>query len=213
MKMRTGRQQVTLRDLVDEAKKRNVFLFVCSVGLSYLMSCKFFVLELCSENVLIWNCVQKLSLVVQIFWIYVCSYIQGCRLYGWYVENLTSHEKKGLKLIDSPLSCGVKRASEGSLTARKLWNHVQMKLLSMLVQFFQKLYVIKGGCGAAVHIAYAAEAMALIWSSIGIGYKNLFLSTKDGEGTSWGRVEEYSFADMNGFRGEWSSYAPTFISM
>ncbi|KAM0037778.1 hypothetical protein Hdeb2414_s0013g00407231 [Helianthus debilis subsp. tardiflorus] len=36
--MRTGRQQVTLWDLVDEAKKRNVFLFVCSVGLSYLMS-------------------------------------------------------------------------------------------------------------------------------------------------------------------------------
>ncbi|KAJ0553328.1 hypothetical protein HanRHA438_Chr08g0347821 [Helianthus annuus] len=87
-------------------------------------------------------------------------------------------EKKGLKLIDSPLSCGVKRASEGSLTVRKLWNHVQMKLLSMLVQFFQKLYVIKGGCGAGVHIAYAAEAMALIWSSIGIGYKNLFYRQK-----------------------------------
>ncbi|KAJ0735870.1 hypothetical protein HanPI659440_Chr11g0437211 [Helianthus annuus] len=53
-----------------------------------------------------------------------------------------------------------------------------MKLLSMLVQFFQKLYVIKGGCGAGVHIAYAAEAMALIWSSIGIGYKNLFYRQK-----------------------------------
>ncbi|CAA6665972.1 unnamed protein product [Spirodela intermedia] len=34
--MRTGRQ--TMRDLLDEAKKRIVLLFVCVVGLSYLMS-------------------------------------------------------------------------------------------------------------------------------------------------------------------------------
>ncbi|MFS7977165.1 hypothetical protein Hanom_Chr11g01037451 [Helianthus anomalus] len=44
VKMRTGRQQVTLQDLVDEAKKRNVFLFVSSVGLSYLMS---YILDIC----------------------------------------------------------------------------------------------------------------------------------------------------------------------
>ncbi|KAF5758209.1 putative Phox domain, sorting nexin, PX domain superfamily [Helianthus annuus] len=36
--MSSGRQQVTVRDLVDEAKKRIVFLFMCGVGLSYLMS-------------------------------------------------------------------------------------------------------------------------------------------------------------------------------
>lgn len=36
--MSTGRQTVTARDLVDEAKKRIVFLFMCVVGLSYLMS-------------------------------------------------------------------------------------------------------------------------------------------------------------------------------
>ncbi|KAJ0715805.1 putative peptidylprolyl isomerase [Helianthus annuus] len=47
------------------------------------------------------------------------------------------NENKGLKLIDSPLSCGVKRASEGSLT---------MKLLSMLVQFFQVGEVAKITC-------------------------------------------------------------------
>ncbi|MFS7970618.1 putative 6-phosphogluconate dehydrogenase, NADP-binding, NAD(P)-binding domain superfamily [Helianthus anomalus] len=136
--MRTGRQQVTLPDLVDEAKKRNVFLFVCSVGLSYLMS----------------------------------------------------YEKKGLKLIDSPLSCGVKRASEGSLTIMESCADEALEHAgSVLSALSEKLYVIKGGCGAGVHIAYAAEVMALIWSSIGIGYKNWtqesFLSTKDGEGTSW----------------------------
>ncbi|KAL8256755.1 hypothetical protein R6Q59_028796 [Mikania micrantha] len=36
--MSTGRQQVTTRDLIDEAKKRIVFLSMCVVGLSYLMS-------------------------------------------------------------------------------------------------------------------------------------------------------------------------------
>lgn len=33
-------QQVTVRDLVEEAKKRIVFLAICIVGLAYLMSCK-----------------------------------------------------------------------------------------------------------------------------------------------------------------------------
>ncbi|KAL4583895.1 hypothetical protein LXL04_008480 [Taraxacum kok-saghyz] len=36
--MSTGRQTVTARDLIDEAKKRIVFLSMCAVGLSYIMS-------------------------------------------------------------------------------------------------------------------------------------------------------------------------------
>lgn len=40
--MSTHRQQVAVRDLVEEAKKRIVVLAICVVGLSYLMSCKFF---------------------------------------------------------------------------------------------------------------------------------------------------------------------------
>ncbi|KAL7612011.1 hypothetical protein Lser_V15G06491 [Lactuca serriola] len=36
--MSTGRQMVTARDLIDEAKKRIVFLSMCVIGLSYLMS-------------------------------------------------------------------------------------------------------------------------------------------------------------------------------
>lgn len=34
------KQSVSIRDLVEEAKKRVVLLVVCVVGLSYLMSCK-----------------------------------------------------------------------------------------------------------------------------------------------------------------------------
>lgn len=37
-RMSPGRH--TVKDLVEEAKKRVVFLFICVVGLSYLMSCK-----------------------------------------------------------------------------------------------------------------------------------------------------------------------------
>ncbi|XP_050231801.1 uncharacterized protein LOC126680680 isoform X2 [Mercurialis annua] len=36
--MSSQRQQVTVRDLVDEAKKRIVFLIICVIGLSYLLS-------------------------------------------------------------------------------------------------------------------------------------------------------------------------------
>ncbi|CAK7356694.1 unnamed protein product [Dovyalis caffra] len=43
-KMSTQRQ-VIVRDLVEEAKKRIVILVICVVGLSYLMSCKFFLLS------------------------------------------------------------------------------------------------------------------------------------------------------------------------
>lgn len=34
------RKSVSVRDLVEEAKKRIVLVVVCVVGLSYLMSCK-----------------------------------------------------------------------------------------------------------------------------------------------------------------------------
>ena len=45
-KMSTQRQHVTIRDLAEEAKKRIVVLVICVVGLSYLMSCKFFVFSI-----------------------------------------------------------------------------------------------------------------------------------------------------------------------
>lgn len=39
--MSAERRAVTVRDLGEEAKKRIVFLVICVVGLSYLMSCKY----------------------------------------------------------------------------------------------------------------------------------------------------------------------------
>lgn len=45
-KMSSERQAVSVRDLVDEAKKRIVFLVTCVVGLSYLMSCEYICLHL-----------------------------------------------------------------------------------------------------------------------------------------------------------------------
>lgn len=38
--MSAAKPAVAVRDLVEEAKKRVVFLAICVVGLSYLMSCK-----------------------------------------------------------------------------------------------------------------------------------------------------------------------------
>ncbi|KAM0062846.1 hypothetical protein Hdeb2414_s0003g00084351 [Helianthus debilis subsp. tardiflorus] len=49
---------------------------------------------------------------------------------------------------------------------------------SILSALSEKLYVIKGVCGAGFHIASAAEAMTLVWSSIGIGFKNLLYRQK-----------------------------------
>ncbi|MFS7988656.1 putative 6-phosphogluconate dehydrogenase, NADP-binding protein [Helianthus anomalus] len=105
------------------------------------------------------------------------------RIHRLIISPKSYYENKGLKLIDSPLSCGVKRASEGSLKLRKLImescaDEALEHAGSVLSALSEKLYVIKGGCGTGVHIAYAAEAMALIWSSIGIGYKNLFYRKK-----------------------------------
>lgn len=39
--MSSQKQAVTVRDLVEEAKKRIVILVICVVGLSYLLSRKF----------------------------------------------------------------------------------------------------------------------------------------------------------------------------
>ncbi|KAK9075565.1 hypothetical protein SSX86_003890 [Deinandra increscens subsp. villosa] len=102
------------------------------------------------------------------------------------------NENRGLKLIDAPVSGGVKRASEGTLTimasgADEALEHAGLS---------EKLYVIKGGCGAGsgvkmvnqllagVHIASAAEAMAF-GARLGLDTRMLFDDIKDSEGTSW----------------------------
>ncbi|KAI3744806.1 hypothetical protein L1987_57899 [Smallanthus sonchifolius] len=113
------------------------------------------------------------------------------------LELRLQNENKGLKLIDAPVSGGVKRASEGTLTimasgADEALEHAG----SVLSALSEKLYVIKGGCGAGsgvkmvnqllagVHIASAAEAMAF-GARLGLDTRILFDDIKDSEGTSW----------------------------
>ncbi|KAG5229778.1 Ketose-bisphosphate aldolase class-II family protein [Salix suchowensis] len=83
-------------------------------------------------------------------------------------------QSRGLKLVDAPVSGGVKRASEGTLTIMASGTDEALTCTgSVLSALSEKLYVIRGGCGAGsgvkminqllagVHIASGAEAMAL----------------------------------------------------
>lgn len=69
--MSTQKQVVTVRDLVDEAKKRIVIVVICVVGLSYLMSRKFW----CSYLIETMNsCVSSVLVLYLTYWLssYLC---------------------------------------------------------------------------------------------------------------------------------------------
>lgn len=113
------------------------------------------------------------------------------------LELRLQNENKGLKLIDAPVSGGVIRASEGTLTIMASGTDEALKHAgSVLSALSEKLYAIKGGCGAGsgvkmvnqllagVHIASAAEAMAF-GARLGLDTRILFNAIKDSEGTSW----------------------------
>ncbi|PON36984.1 Ketose-bisphosphate aldolase, class-II [Trema orientale] len=97
-----------------------------------------------------------------------------------------SDEGKNLKLVDAPVSGGVKRASMGTLTIMASGTDEALKSTGLVLSgLSEKLYVIKGGCGAAsvvkmvnqllagVHIASAAEAMAF-GARLGLNTRTLF---------------------------------------
>lgn len=72
--MSTQKQVVTVRDLVDEAKKRIVIVVICVVGLSYLMSRKFW----CSYSIETMNsCVSSVLVMEQILYLtyWLSSYL------------------------------------------------------------------------------------------------------------------------------------------
>lgn len=48
LQMSTEKQAVTVQDLAEEAKKRVIFLIMCALGLSYLLSRKYY--NFCSLN-------------------------------------------------------------------------------------------------------------------------------------------------------------------
>uniref|UniRef100_A0A2P2JJM3 Uncharacterized protein LOC100779987 isoform X2 n=1 Tax=Rhizophora mucronata TaxID=61149 RepID=A0A2P2JJM3_RHIMU len=106
-------------------------------------------------------------------------------------------QSKDLKLVDAPVSGGVKRAADGTLTIMASGTIEALTCCgSVLKALSEKLYVIKGGCGAGsglkmvnqllagVHIASSAEAMAY-GTRLGLSTRNLFDFIRNSEGTSW----------------------------
>lgn len=117
-----------------------------------------------------------------------------------YVRQLERHlqdQQKNLTLVDAPVSGGVKRASEGTLTIMASGTDEALKQAGLVLSALsEKLYIIKGGCGAGsgvkmvnqllagVHIASAAEAMAF-GARIGLSTRLLFDVIARSRGTSW----------------------------
>ncbi|CAK7349569.1 unnamed protein product [Dovyalis caffra] len=113
------------------------------------------------------------------------------------LEHRLQNEGKGLKLVDAPVSGGVKRASEGTLTIMASGTDEALTCTgSVLSALSEKLYVIRGGCGAGsgvkminqllagVHIASGAEAIAF-GARLGLSTRMLFDFIKNSGGTSW----------------------------
>ncbi|KZV41681.1 hypothetical protein F511_25504 [Dorcoceras hygrometricum] len=113
------------------------------------------------------------------------------------LEARLHNENKNLKLVDAPVSGGVKRAANGTLTimasgAEEALEHAGLVLSALS----EKLYIIEGGCGAGsvvkminqllagVHIAATAEAMAF-GARLGLDTRLLFDIISASAGTSW----------------------------
>ncbi|WRX19562.1 Fructose-bisphosphate aldolase [Theobroma cacao] len=114
-----------------------------------------------------------------------------------FVSQLERHEGKDLKLVDAPVSGGVKRASMGELTIMAAGSDDALKSSGLVLSALsEKLYVIKGGCGAGsgvkmvnqllagVHIAASAEAMAF-GARLGLNTRVLFDIITNSGATSW----------------------------
>ncbi|KAF9592454.1 hypothetical protein IFM89_014944 [Coptis chinensis] len=127
------------------------------------------------------------------------------------LELRLQDEKKNFMLVDAPVSGGVARASTGELTIMASGTDEALKrtgsVLSvdvpipdasyfLLIALSEKLYIIKGGCGAGscvkmvnqllagVHIASSAEAMAF-GARLGLNTRMLFEIIMNSEGMSW----------------------------
>ncbi|XP_057459422.1 uncharacterized protein LOC130750039 isoform X3 [Actinidia eriantha] len=113
------------------------------------------------------------------------------------LEQRLHNKHKDLKLVDAPVSGGVKRASAGTLTIMASGADEALKHTGpVLSALSEKLYIIKGGCGAGsgvkmvnqllagVHIASAAEAMAF-GARLGLNTRKLFDVITNSGATSW----------------------------
>ncbi|KAM4106537.1 hypothetical protein ACB094_04G071700 [Castanea mollissima] len=113
------------------------------------------------------------------------------------LEQRLINDGKNLKLVDAPVSGGVKRAAMGTLTIMASGTDEALKSTGLvLAALSEKLYIIRGGCGAGsgvkmvnqllagVHIASGAEAMAF-GARLGISTRMLFDVITNSGGTSW----------------------------
>ncbi|KAK4778790.1 hypothetical protein SAY86_006318 [Trapa natans] len=113
------------------------------------------------------------------------------------LERRLQCEGRSLKLVDAPVSGGVQRAAEGTLTIMASGTSEALHSTgSVLSAMSEKLYIIKGGCGAGsgvkmvnqllagIHIASAAEAMAF-GTRLGLSTRILFDVIKNSGGDSW----------------------------
>ncbi|KAK4436891.1 L-threonate dehydrogenase [Sesamum alatum] len=113
------------------------------------------------------------------------------------LQRRLQNEQKNLKLVDAPVSGGVIRAANGTLTimasgADEALEHAGQVLSALS----EKLYIINGGCGAGsgvkminqllagVHIASAAEGLAF-GARLGLNTRLLFDVITNSAGTSW----------------------------
>ncbi|CAM0913964.1 unnamed protein product [Alopecurus aequalis] len=106
-------------------------------------------------------------------------------------------ECREIKLVDAPVSGGVKRAADGTLTVMASGTDEALRCAGrVLSALSEKLYVIKGGCGASssvkmvnqllagVHIASAAEAMAF-GARLNLRTRRVFEIIQHARGYSW----------------------------
>eukprot|EP00850_Spirogloea_muscicola_P009016 SM000049S16787 [mRNA] locus=s49:705014:718463:- [translate_table: standard] len=113
------------------------------------------------------------------------------------LERKLNDEQRGLMLIDSPVSGGTARAADGTLTIMAAGSDAAMRAASPILKALSKdLFIIPGGPGAGsavkmvnqllagVHIAVAAEAMAL-GARAGLDTRLLFKVISSAAGASW----------------------------
>ena len=105
--------------------------------------------------------------------------------------------RQDLKVIDAPISGGAKKAAEGRLTilasGSEVKNNVAWEIINDMAE---NLYIIPGGAGkasmvkminqllAGVHIAAAAEAMALA-ATMALNTSRVFKAVNESESWSW----------------------------
>ncbi|KAJ3336691.1 hypothetical protein HDU93_002346 [Gonapodya sp. JEL0774] len=104
---------------------------------------------------------------------------------------------KGLKLVDAPVSGGIGRAADGTLTIMAAGSKAALSSGdSVLKALSERLYIIPGPCGAGssvkminqllagVHIVAAAEAIAFA-AKLGLNTRATYDAIMKSEGASW----------------------------